>query len=93
MNRLSKHERETIITTTEADSGYVIYTHQKKLRHSLERFSEQYQDLCRLETADENGAVTYIVDKSRVSIRLIPPYSEERKRQAAESVNRLNGKT
>jgi hypothetical protein len=27
----------------------------------------------------DEGSVTYIMDKSRLSIRLIPPYSEERR--------------
>lgn len=93
MNRLSKAERETIITTSEADDSYCIYTHNKKLIHSMEKFAEQYPDLCRLESANETGAVNYRIDKSRVSVRFIPPYSEQRRKQAADSVNRLNGKS
>ena len=30
------------------------------------------------------GSVTYVLDKSRLSIRLVPPYSEERKATARE---------
>ena len=29
------------------------------------------------------GSVTYVLDKSRLSIRFIPPYSEERKAAAS----------
>ena len=31
------------------------------------------------------GGVTYLLDKSRLSIRLQPPYSEERRRKASEN--------
>ena len=31
------------------------------------------------------GGVSYVLDKSRLSIRLQPPYSEERRRKASEN--------
>ena len=33
----------------------------------------------------EQGGVSYVLDKSRLSIRLQPPYSEERRRKASEN--------
>ena len=39
--------------------------------------------LCRLERSTPEGSVTYVLDKSRLSIRFIPPYSEERKAAAS----------
>lgn len=38
-----------------------------------------------LEKSHEQGGVTYLLDKSRLSIRLQPPYSEERRRKASEN--------
>jgi hypothetical protein len=32
-----------------------------------------------LEKSTPEGSVTYVLDKSRLSIRLVPPYSEERR--------------
>ena len=36
------------------------------------------QDLGYVERTTPEGSVTYVLDKSRLSIRLVPPYSEER---------------
>ncbi len=54
------------------------------LRKRLATFSKKYPDLCRLEKNCEQGGVTYILDKSRLSIRLQAPYSEERRQKASE---------
>jgi len=47
--------------------------------------SKKYPDLCRLDKTYEQGGVSYVLDKSRLSIRLQPPYSEERRRKASEN--------
>ena len=44
----------------------------------------KYPLLCRLERSTPEGSVTYVLDKSRLSIRLVPPYSEERLAAARE---------
>jgi hypothetical protein len=36
-----------------------------------------------LERSTPEGSVTYVLHKSRLSIRLVPPYSEERKAAAS----------
>ena len=48
------------------------------LKRRLAEFSRKYPQLCRLERSTTEGSVTYVMDKSRLSIRLVPPYSEER---------------
>ena len=37
-----------------------------------------------MERSTTEGSVTYVMDKSRLSIRLVPPYSEERLAAARE---------
>ena len=37
-----------------------------------------------LERSTPEGSVTYVLDKSRLSVRLVPPYSEERLAAARE---------
>ena len=54
------------------------------LKRRLEDFSRKYPLLCRLERSTPEGSVTYVMDKSRLSIRLVPPYSEERLAAARE---------
>lgn len=54
------------------------------LKRRLADFSRKYPALCRLERSTVEGSVTYVLDKSQLSIRLVPPYSEERRAAARE---------
>ena len=79
-----KEERETIVNFNEADDTAVIYTFNSGLKKRLAAYAEKYPDLCRLIVDDVvYGSVTYEIQKSRVSIRLNPPYSEERRKAAS----------
>ena len=55
------------------------------LKKRLALFAKKYPDLCRQEKTYEQGGVSYVLDKSRLSIRLQPPMSEERRRKASEN--------
>lgn len=79
MKKLSKYEKETIINWNEAENLASVYTFNASLKRRLADFSRKYPLLCRLERSTPEGSVTYVLDKSRLSIRLVPPYSEERK--------------
>ena len=78
MKKFSKYEKETIINWSEAEDTVSIYTFKADLKRRLAEFSRKYPQLCRLERSTAEGSVTYVMDKSRLSIRLVPPYSEER---------------
>ena len=83
--RLNKYERETILLTSEGDDTWDIYTFNTDLKNRLRKFSAQHPDLCKLnEENKELGSVSYTIQKSRVSIRLIAPYSEARRKAASE---------
>ena len=84
MTKLSKYEKETIINWNEAEDTAIIYTFNADLKRRLAEFSRKYPQLCRLERSTIEGGVTYVMDKSRLSIRLVPPYSEERLAAARE---------
>ena len=84
MTKLSKYEKETIINWNEAEDTASIYTFNADLKRRLAEFSRKYPQLCRLERSTTEGSVTYVMDKSRLSIRLVPPYSEERLAAARE---------
>lgn len=80
-----KEERETIVLFNEADDIATIYTFNSGLKKRLAAFAEKYQDLCTMTVNDAvYGSVTYEIQKSRISIRLIAPYSEERRKTASE---------
>ena len=72
MRKLSKYEKETIINWNEAENLASVYTFNVSLKRRLAEFSRKYPLLCRLERSTPEGSVTYVLDKSRLSIRLIP---------------------
>lgn len=55
------------------------------LRKRLAAFSKKHPDLCRCEKSFAQGGVIYVLDKSKLSIRLQAPYSEERRRKVSDS--------
>ena len=90
MKKLSKYERETIVNFNEGESEASVYTFNADLKRRLAEFSRKYPLLCRLERTTPEGSVTYVLDKSRLSIRLVPPYREER-RAAARAYAKEHG--
>lgn len=81
--KLTKYEKETIINFNEGEDEASIYTFNASLKRRLADFSRKYPLLCRLERSTPEGSVTYVMDKSRLSIRFVPPYSEERRAAAS----------
>ena len=77
MAKLSDHEKETNINFTEGGREAVIKTFNTDLKHRLAEFAKKFPLFCRLENFTVAGSLTYVVDKSRLSIRLIPPSGEE----------------
>ena len=80
-SRPTKAEQETILLTSEADKLVSIYTFNRRLIRRLEAYSRKYPHLCQLKQTHTNGAVTYEIVKSRISLRLLSPTSEEHKAQ------------
>lgn len=81
---MTKYEKETIVLYNQTGEPASIYTFDVSLKRRLEKFARQYPECCHLESASGLGAVTYVIDKARLSIRLVPPYSEERRQKASE---------
>ena len=84
--RPTKAEQETILLTSEADTTVSVYTFNQRLIRRLEAFSQKYSHLCKLRITHPSGAVTYEVDKSRISLRFMAPTSEQRKAQLREQL-------
>lgn len=85
MTKLTKYEKETIVLFNEGEDMAHIQTYNAGLKKRLAAFSKKHPHLCRLERSYEQGGASYVLDKSRLSIRLQPPYSEERRRKASEN--------
>ena len=83
--RLTKEERETIIRFDETDGPVVIYTFNADLKKRLKSFAKKHPELCSMTAEDKDfGSITYEIEKSRLSIRLTTPYSEERRKSVGE---------
>ena len=84
MTKLSKYEKETIINWNEAENTASIYTFNADQKRRLAEFSRKYPLLCRMERSTTEGTLPYVIEKSRLSVRLVLPYSEERLAAARE---------
>ena len=93
MTKLTKYEKETIINFNEAEDTASIYTFNTSLKKRLEKFSKVHPDMCYMKLKSDLGAVTYEIKKSRLSIRLLPPYSESRKEKSKNLIKKLNLRT
>ena len=76
--KLTKSEKETIILFNETEDQVNIYTYNVSLKRRLANFSKKYPELCRRKEVNKQGGVTYLIDKARVSLNLIPPYDAKR---------------
>ena len=76
--KLTKSEKETIILFNETEDQVNIYTYNVSLKRRLANFSKKYPELCRRKEVNKQGGVTYLIDKARVSLNLIPPYDVKR---------------
>ncbi len=95
MTKLTKIEKETIVLFNEAEDMASIYTYNASLKKRLEAFSRKYSNLCRLENPERLDGVSYLLHKSRLSICLQPPFSEERRQKDSQYAkeNGFNSKT
>lgn len=81
---LSKREKDTELFYNVADPVAHIRTHDLRLIKRLEDFSARHPDLCRLVEDDEYNGKYFDIDRSRVSIRITEPYSQERRQKQSE---------
>lgn len=81
---LTKKEKTTAIYFDEFGDLIEVQTHNIDLKKRLTAFSKKYPHCCRQIDDDEQGGLTFEIEKGRLSFRLTAPYSEERKQAASE---------
>ena len=81
---LTKKQKVTELYFNEKDSYTEIYTHNTDLKKRLLAYAEKYPELCKQTDDDEQGGLRFEIDKSRISIRLTAPYSQERREAASQ---------
>ena len=81
---LTKKQKTTAIYFNESDSMIEVQTHNTDLKHRLRDFPQKHPQCCRQTDDDEQGGLTFEIEKGRLSFRLTAPYSEERRQTASE---------
>lgn len=81
---LSKKQKTTSIFFDEEGDITEVTTHNTDLKNRLRKYASQYPDLCQQTDDNEQGGLTFEIQKKRLSIKLTAPYSEERRRAASE---------
>lgn len=80
---LSKYEKETVILFNQSNDPILISGYDSGLLRRLADFAKKYPDLCRrIDKRRYPNYAEYEIAKDRVSIRLLPPMSEEKKEAA-----------
>ena len=80
---LTKREKTTAIYFDEYGSMIEVQTHNTDLKKRLTAFAAKYPQCGRQTDDDEQGGLTFEIEKGRLSFRLTAPYSEERRKAAS----------
>ena len=82
---LTKKQKVTEVYYNAKDPTAEVYTHDTKLKKRLMKYAAKFPELCQQTDDDEQGGLRFEIDKSRISIRLTTPYSNNRKAKLAAS--------
>ena len=90
---LTKKQKTTVIYFDEHSRIIEVQTHNTDFKKRLTAFAAMYPQCCRQTDDDEQGGLTFEIEKGQLSFRLTAPYSEERRQFAKERANNqfLNG--
>ena len=90
---LTKKQKTTVIYFDEHSRIIEVQTHNTDLKMRLTAFAAKHPQCCRQTDDDEQGSLTFEIEKGRLSFRLTAPYNEERRKAASEAAkkNSVNG--
>lgn len=81
---LTKKQKTTSIYFDEASSIIEVQTHNTDLKNRLTTYAEKYPELCRQTDDDEQGGLTFEIQKGRFAFKLTAPYTVERRKAASD---------
>ena len=87
---LTKKQKVTEVYYNAKDPTAEVYTHDTKLKKRLLEYAAKFPELCQQTDDDEQGGLRFEIDKSRISIQLTAPYTDDR-RKAASKLAKENG--
>lgn len=85
---LTKKQKTTMIYFDEQSRIIEMQTHNTDLKKRLTAFAAKYPQCCRQTDDDEQGGLTFEIEKGRFSFRLTAPYSAERRRAASKAAKK-----
>ena len=77
---LNKRQKTTAIYFDEYGDLIEVQTHNTDLKKRLSKFTVMHPDHCRQTDDDEQGGLTFEIEKGRLSFRPTAPYSAERRK-------------
>ena len=80
---LTKKQKVTEVYYNAKDPTAEVYTHDTKLKKRLLAYAAKFPELCQQTDDDEQGGLRFEIDKSRISIRLTAPYTDDRRKAAS----------
>ena len=87
---LTKKQKTTAIYFDEDSRMIEVQTHNTDLKKRMSAFAAKYPESCHQIDNNEQGGLTFEIEKGRLSFRLTAPYSEERRQFAKErAINQL----
>ena len=81
---LTNRQKTTAIYFDEFGDLIEVQPHKTDLKKRLSKFAVMYPDHCRQPDDDEQGGLTFEIEKGRLSFRLTAPYSTERRKASSE---------
>lgn len=87
---MTNYEKETIINYNEAEERAIVYTFNGAMKRKLAAFAAAYPDKCELIRKDKTGAVTYEIDKDRLSVNFRRPMTKEESAKLRERALKNN---
>lgn len=87
---LTKRQKTTHIFFDEQSSIIEVQTYNTGIKNRLAKYAADYPGLCKQTDDDEQGGLTFEIEKGRFGFKLTAPYSEER-RKAASTLAKKKG--
>ena len=87
---LTKRQKTTVIYFDEFSDLIEVQPHNTDLKNRLTNYAAKYPDQCQQTDDDEQGGLTFEIQKGRLCFRLTAPYSADR-RKASSDYAKENG--
>lgn len=81
---LTKKQKVTEVYYNTKDPTAEVYSRDTNLKKRMRKYAEKFPELCKQTDDDGQGGLRFKIDKSRISIRLTAPYSDDRRKAASE---------